>query len=298
MIAAAAIDYGRRGWRVFGVASDCRSPIKVKGEFEHGVHDATADPEAIRLRWVRHPKANVALACGPESGVFVLDVDAKGDVDGFESLHRLEQLYGGRLPPSWRVRTPSGGVHLYFRQPPRHLRNKVGLRIYHDDGSRTVFPGLDIRSAGASVALPPSRKPHGPYEWEVGPDDVELADAPEWLIALAVDPPAPPRRPPPPLRLNDLDRTARYVAAAVDSECTTLAAMRPNTGRNQRLFQAAANLGEFVGAGLLPLDAAEHALEEAALQSGLLQEDGAHSVRMTIASGMRRGMTNPREVRQ
>lgn len=295
---AAALAYAQDlGFHVFGVAADCRTPIKVVGQYEHGVHDATGDAVEIRRRWTRHPVANIALACGRESGVFVLDIDAKGGVDGFASLAQLERL-NTPLPQTWTSVTPSTGEHRYFRQPDAlDMRNKVGLRVYHPDGSRSVYPGLDIRTAGGSAALPPSRKPTGPYVWKVAPGAVPLADAPKWLLDLAIDPPAPPRRPPAPLRLDALDRAARYVAAAVDSECNVLASMRPNTGRNQRLFQAAANLGEFVGAGLLPLSMAESALESAAEQSGLLQEDGIHSVRMTIASGMRKGITNPREVR-
>jgi hypothetical protein len=227
----------------------------------------------------------------------VLDLDAKGDVDGFESLRRLEDRFSP-LPITWTSETPSAGEHRFFRYPDGLLlRNKVGLRIYHSDGSRTVYPGLDIRALGGSACLPPSAKPHGPYRWKHKPSDVDLADAPKWLLDLAVDPPAPPRRPPAPLRLDAMDKAARYVAAAVDGECNFLAGMKPNTGRNLKLFQAAANLGEFVGAGLLPHGMAEAALERAAHDCGLLQEDGPHAVRMTIASGLRKGITSPREVR-
>lgn len=287
----------RLGFAVFGVLPNCKVPYKQAGRFEHGCHDATKDPCEVRRRWTEvHPGANVALATGTPSGVFALDIDAKGSVDGYASLAILEAKHAP-LPPTWRVRTPSGGEHRYFRQPDLEMRNKVGLRICHPDGSRTVFPGLDIRSTGASVALPPSRKPNGAYAWEVGPGEVELADAPAWLLALTVDPPPPPRRLGPPLRLSDMDRTSRYVAAAVDSEFNTLSRMRPGSGRNQQLFQSSANLGEFVGAGLLPQSMAEDALERAAAECGLLQEDGAHAVRMTIASGMRKGVANPREVR-
>lgn len=297
MLEAAASYAEILGFAVFGVAADCRVPIKVEGQYEHGCHDATKDPAEVRRRWTRHPRANIAVACGPDSGVFVLDIDSKGGVDGYASLAELERL-NGALPASWVAATPSGGEHRYFRFPVGwELRNKVGLRVYHPDGSRTIYAGLDIRAAGGSAALPPSVKPTGRYRWRAEPGDHPLADAPEWLLKLAIDPPPPPRRPPAPLRVSELDRAARYVAAAVDGECGFLATMKANTGRNQRLFQAAANLGEFVGAGLLPMAMAERALESAATECGLAQEDGIYSVRQTIASGMRKGMMNPREVR-
>lgn len=297
MLEAAKAYAATLGFAVFGVGSDCRVPFKEIGRFEHGCHDATKDPEEIAYRWSNaHRGANIAGAMGAVSGVFALDIDAKGDVNGFESLAKLEERYSV-LPASWRSATPSAGEHRFFRQPDGwSLRNKVGLRIYHLDGTRTVFPGLDIRTTGGSVALPPSRKPHGAYRWLDHPLQTPLADAPEWLLKLAIDPPLPPRNPAPPLRLDALDRAARYVGAAVDSECRTLAQMAAGSGRNQQLFQAAANLGEFVGASLLPQSMAEDALERAAGECGLLQEDGPHAVRMTIASGMRRGMANPREV--
>lgn len=297
MLASAVAYVERLGFHVFGVGADCKSPIKVIGQYEHGVHDATGDADEVRRRWTRHPHANIALACGPDSGVFVLDLDAKGSVDGFASLDRLEKL-NAPLPITWTAQTPNAGEHRYFRQPDGlEMRNKVGLKVYHPDGSRTLYDGLDIRTAGGSAALPPSRKPNGPYVWRIKPGEVPLADAPKWLLALAVDPPAPPRRPAPPLRLGELDRAAKYIAAAVDSECNTLASMASASGRNAKLFQASANLGELVAAGLLPMEMAEGALERAAADCGLLQEDGAHSVRMTIASGMRKGLANPREVR-
>jgi len=162
---ATANFYASKGLHLFTVAADCRSPIKVRGEYEHGCHDATPDPAEIMRRIRQRPGANVAVATGPKSGVFVLDIDAKGDVNGFESLARLEAIHGP-LPISWLTLTPSSGEHRWFRHPEGvELRNKVGLRTYHPDGSRTVYPGLDIRAGGGSVAVPPSAKSHGSYRW-------------------------------------------------------------------------------------------------------------------------------------
>jgi putative DNA primase/helicase len=283
------------GFAVFPVGPDCRTPYKVKGAYEHGCHDATKDPDEIARRWGRHPLANIALACGPVSGVFALDIDAKGDVDGFASLARLEARFSP-LPRTWRSLTPSGGEHRFFRQPDgRVLRNLVGLKLDDGNGGFERYPGLDIRSAGGSVALPPSAKPHGPYAWADAPSQIALADAPAWLLSV-IDPPAPQRRPSPPLRFASMDRAARYVAAAVDRECGAVAGMGAGTGRNHRLFQAAANLGELVGGNLLSQDAAEAALEQAAADCGLTKEDGPHAVRATIRSGINRGLRNPREL--
>ena len=279
----AALAYALRlGWRGFPVAGDCRSPIKGTG-FEHGCHTATNDPAEIERRWSLHPTANIALATGTGSGVFVLDVDVKA-LDGRTTLAVLEDE-NGWLPETWTARTPSGGQHIYFRQPVnRALRNRVGFA-----------PGLDVRTDGGSVALPPSRRPDGLYMWTTPPSACPVAEAPEWLLEL-IDPPEPARTPRPPLPVQSVDRTTRYVERALDGECAAVMSMAAHTGRNVRLFQAAANLGELCGAGLLPEQIAESALEDAAAACGLIRDDGLHSVRASIRSGLRRGQANPREV--
>jgi hypothetical protein len=72
--------------------------------------------------------------------------------------------------------------------------------------------------------------------------------------------------------------------------------MTPSSGRNQRLFVAAAKLGGLIGAGVLGQDAAESALEQAATECGLVTEDGMGAVRATIRSGIRTGVSNPRDL--
>lgn len=258
-------------------------------------YDATKDPARIRAYWGRYPEANVSIATGDASGVFVLDVDAKDDFDGPADLGRLQRMYGD-LPRTWRSTTPSGGFHLWFRQPDRPMTNRVHFRIPDGRGGE-VKSGLDVRTNGGAVAAPPSRKANGAYAWVDDPTDTELADAPAWLIEL-IDPPLPPAKPFEPVRLHSLDRTARYVEAAINGECGDLARMQAGSGRNLKLFMASANLGQLVGANLLPQEVAERALLQAAGECGLIGEDGQRAVMATIASGMRKGLSHPREVRR
>jgi putative DNA primase/helicase len=275
-------------WRLFPVASDGRSPL-IAG----GCHSATNDPDQI-ARW-RSSGCNLALACGSGSGVLALDIDAKGDVDGFASLAELTAEFG-HLPETAESITPSGGAHMLFTYPDGPApANRVGIKRYGSDGTRRVYRGLDVRGQGGSVCLPPSHKAGGVYAWRRAPADTALAEVPRWLLALFRSEP-PPRPPTPPLRLSSLDRTARYICAAVDGECGELSSMAVGSGRNQRLFIASAKLGELVGAGLLSQVNAEAALERAATECGLLAEDGVGAVRATISSGIRRGLQNPREV--
>ncbi len=204
--------------------------------------------------------------------------------NGLRTLAELEAVHGP-LPATWRTATPSGGRHLWFRQPARTIRNRV-----------CFAPGLDVRTDGGSVAVPPSRRHDGAYAWEVAPWDGPLADAPAWLLNL-IDP-APvvrPRRSP--LRFRSPDRAARYAEAVVNGECREVARMGPASGRNHRLFRAGIKLGSLVGANLISEGDAEAWLEAAADDCGLVGEDGRHAVLATIASGMKRGIAQPREVR-
>ncbi|HYF09523.1 MAG TPA: bifunctional DNA primase/polymerase [Acetobacteraceae bacterium] len=308
-IARAALAYSERlGLSVIPTGEGCKpGSVKKFGALLEAAKEAreqwfrttdgTKDPALIRAIWTRFPRANVSICTGRVSGVFALDIDAKdGKVDGFGALAELEERYGA-LPRSWRALTPSGGEHRYFRQPDGwDLRNKVGLRLY-DSGARVseVFNGLDIRTDGGACAAPPSVKASGSYRWADHPLEVEIADAPLWLLKMALDPPPPPKADRAPLRRESADRMARYVEKALDNECARVAGTK--SGRNVQLFKSAANLGSLVGADLLPQQIAEDDLFRAADSCGLVHDDGAHSVRSTIASGMRAGIAKPREVR-
>ena len=48
----------------------------------------------------------------------MVDLDVKSGVNGKASLKSLEAQHG-HLPQTYRVRTPSGGEHLYFKMPDR-----------------------------------------------------------------------------------------------------------------------------------------------------------------------------------
>lgn len=272
-----ALAYAQLGMRVFPVAANCRKPMTA-----HGYKDATADPKEIERLWPKGSKSQIAVATGHVSGVFVLDVDVKG-ADGHRTLAQL-QAANGYLPPTWCTRTPSGGLHLWFRQPDRPLRNRVGFA-----------PGLDVRTDGGSVAVPPSRRWDGEYAWEISPWAIPVADSPGWLLDL-IDPPSVARPCSPPIQVGSVDGLTRYATAAIADETRRLASMAPNTGRNMQLFKAAANLGELVGAGVVPAQVIEDALVCAATACGLVADDGQRAVMATIKSGLGRGVAQPRVI--
>jgi len=155
----AAIAYAAMGWHIF----PCKPHQKVPATL-HGVKDATTDPDKIRAWWAKWPEANIALACGEASGVYVVDVDVDKEkgVNGFSALSEL-----GPTPKTVKQNTPRGGAHYFFKAavPPR---NKNGFRT-----------GIDIRGEGYYVVLAPSSNGVGGYAWENPPDTTELAEWPE-----------------------------------------------------------------------------------------------------------------------
>jgi Bifunctional DNA primase/polymerase, N-terminal/AAA domain len=184
-ILEAALDHVRRGFKVFPVFpvrhGECACPRRAAcedagkhpiGRFApHGRNDATGDEATIRRWWTDWRDANIGIATGTESGVFVLDVDPRHGGD--ETLHRLE-LQHGMLPHSWEAKTGSGGRHVFFQHPGYKTVSRQGR----------LGPGLDIKGDGGYVVGAGSRNTNGEYVWEVcaHPDDMPLAEAPRWLL--------------------------------------------------------------------------------------------------------------------
>lgn len=189
-IAEAALQYAARGFLVFpcwwptaqgcacGRGDECERKAKhpIGRLVPNGMLDSTTDATIIRGWWRQYPQANVAIRCGAESGVIVLDVDAYKT--GLDSLDALEMRYG-KLPYSIRARTGSGGgsVHILLQHP------RDGRRI-SSNSSGKLGPGLDIKADGGYIiAAPSAHASGGRYEW-VDEDDSTLAPAPVWLLQL------------------------------------------------------------------------------------------------------------------
>lgn len=66
------LQYALRGWRLFPVKARDKRPL-----IDDWPHQATDEEERLRLWFKRFPDCNRAVATGPESGVFVLDVDGE-----------------------------------------------------------------------------------------------------------------------------------------------------------------------------------------------------------------------------
>lgn len=241
--AEAALSYAAAGWPVFPCKPGQKAP-----DTAHEFKDATTDPAVIRGWWQAGPDRNPAIATGVPAAD-VIDVDVKPDGSGFAAFNRLKQagmLAGARAI----VRTPSGGLHVYFAGTSQPC-------------GRLVRHFLDFKAAGGYVLAPPSVVGGKPYELldHRRGDDGRL----DWqAVVRLLDPPLPPRRPG---RSAGSRALVAWVAGLGEGN------------RNADLFWAACRLAE---AGSPSGDLEQ--LAAAAVQAGLSEDEA----RRTVASAARK----------
>lgn len=156
----AALKYAQHGWRIFPCSANAKTPLAGS----HGVKDATNDASKIEEWWTAHPDANIGLACGAASGVYVVDVDVRPDtgIDGFGSISSS----GKDLPKTLSQTTPSGGAHFLYKCTGEPPANKNGF-----------LKGVDIRGDGYYIIVSPSVVNGREYKWNDGSDMDEFPDA-------------------------------------------------------------------------------------------------------------------------
>lgn len=124
-------------WAKFVPIFPCK-PNAKEPDCPHGFKNATSNVEQITSWWTEEPMRNIA-ACPDNAGCFVLDVDSK---EGFDTLLQWE-IENKPLPRTLRIRTPSGGMHVWLR----------GSR---PSSVKKIAPGIDVRGIGGYCLLPPS----------------------------------------------------------------------------------------------------------------------------------------------
>lgn len=100
--------------------------------------DTPATEEEIRAWWKKWPNANIGIITGKISGITVVDIDTGGE----------KTVAVSKFPPTYTVRTPSGGYHLYYQ---------YDQSIQQTANTFPQFPHVDIRNDGGYVVAPPSR---------------------------------------------------------------------------------------------------------------------------------------------
>lgn len=139
-----------------------KKPAFAGSGWQNGAYPT--DPDAIRAHWDGFD----GIALNTErSGLVVVDIDVK-TTNGFEALTNA----GVRLPRTpVRVRTPSGGMHLLYRQ-----RSDIPVPT----SQNKLADGVDIRAIGGIAFAPPTVvEGVGSYEFIDGAP-VAVADLPEF----------------------------------------------------------------------------------------------------------------------
>lgn len=165
----AALKYAEKGWSVFPVVVNKKNPLT-----SNGYKDASLDPSVINQWWDKWPDANIGIPTGSITGTLVVDVDIKDGKDGNISLQELESKCT-KLPETRRHNTPSGGYHLLFN---------IGSMVIPCSAGK-LGEALDIRADGGYIVVPPSVIEG--IKYKIVNPEVVIADAPEWLISLALE---------------------------------------------------------------------------------------------------------------
>ncbi|WUC69296.1 bifunctional DNA primase/polymerase (plasmid) [Streptomyces sp. NBC_00667] len=311
--------------------SECREgqhpphacPCHARGRWCHGFHAATTDPETVRQWWGANPDFGIGVACGP-AGLVVIDVDAHavplpdrqkllpgipidervdltGLSSGFDTLALLAAYRGVPNPcedeSTLRVRTPSGGMHIWYRTP----QDGPSLRCSSGSSSKVALAWqVDVRAVGGYIVAPTTRTAAGVYEALGG---ARLpAVLPMWLTAELVrtghrvEQPAPaePTMPRPKTRDSrgpqGPRQAGRRVLASLLDEVRACGASPAGTAFSEKLNRAAFTAGGLAASGHLTGAEARELLLDAANQAR------PHQPRrnvLIVDTGLRAGSDRP-----
>ena len=247
-----ALAYARRGWPVFPCQPGQKIPATRHG-YKRRHHRRAADHRTGSAATPTGTWPSPPALPAPTSWTSTSTAPAGNGYAALGRLHcagLLEDAYG-------YVRTPSGGLHIYFTGTAQHSGH---LAAHH----------VDFRSAGGYVLAPPSQVDGHPYlPWGTPGRDGTLSW--ERVCRALPSPPQRQRPEPRPAQDRDLGTLARWLAR------------QPEGNRNAGLYWAANRALEAdPAADLSPL-------ADAARQAGL----GDQEISRTLDSARRTGQARP-----
>lgn len=152
-----------RGLSVFPVDNSTKIPLVKWARLQ------TELPSLAEVQeWFSINNRSVGVACGPVSNIFLLDFDfAK-----YTEARIFYEQNKHRLPRTWKERTKSGGLHLYFTW-------QTALDGKQTNTTSLLAKGVDTKGDGGYSKVSPSDG----YAWINSPYTTPLAGLPEWLMA-------------------------------------------------------------------------------------------------------------------
>lgn len=223
-----------KGCKLFPCSPGTKDPATP-----NGWKDATDDPAQI-AEWLRiNPDFNWAVACGA-SGLFVFDIDPAG-LDWWAKLLERDPKIKAAVDAAFQVRTPKGGLHVYFKGEGPSTASRIAEGI----DTRGGFMRDGKMVSGGYVILPGSKTRAGPGRVDGAYSELPggtIARLPDFMAAIV-----PERKKTDTLGLDknpDADQP-RNVAWALDLIKNYVATGRVSVeghGGNNTAFQVAASI--------------------------------------------------------
>ncbi|MDX3433931.1 bifunctional DNA primase/polymerase [Streptomyces sp. ME01-18a] len=264
---------------------DC--PCHPAGKWCHGFYAATTNPDLLHAWWRNNPTLGVGISCGP-ARLVVLDIDAHsaevparnrllpgipihesvnldGLASGFDTIALLAALRGEKSPAdddsTLRVRTPSGGLHVWYQIPDHGPQYKSSVG---SSPKVALAWQVDIRATGGYIVTPATQTAVGSYQ-ALGTARLP-APLPSWLANelqrtghTVNSAPAPQPVPRPSRTIPTAERAYRFLAPLL-TEVEACAVSPEGTAFTEKLNRAAYTAGGLVAAGYLERDQAHHLL--------------------------------------
>lgn len=204
--------------------------------------------------------------------------DEPGINDGTDVFAELFSRAGQPVPDqTFRVRTRSGGRHLYYQAPNGPAQpNTVG----------TFGWAVDTRASGGYVVAAGSVVDGRPYIVEL---DMPLLPLPGLLLISEKSTPA---RPAPAHTTGRISDPAAWATAALDRECDKVATTGEGS-RNHALLGAARSLARMVATRTLTRTEVEERLIDAAHAAGLHDKEAARTIRSGLDWGLAHTTARP-----
>jgi hypothetical protein len=149
-------------WSVFPVNPKTKAPF-----FKGWQESASSDLGQIEQLFGPLRYAAIGVRTGACSNLVVIDIDERPKYSGLASFEQA----GFEWPETIVAKTPSGGLHLYFRSNGSAVKNSASV----------LAQGIDVRGEGGYIIAPPSLTVFGYYRWEcseelmlAGPSDIPV----------------------------------------------------------------------------------------------------------------------------
>lgn len=169
-ILTAVLRMRNRGLSVFPVSAETKKPAVSWDRYQ----DRLPTEEEIRNDFIyaegKFGRCAVGIATGPVSGTILLDFDFAKHPEAIKFFE------SHTFPRTWKERTASGGIHLYFKWVD-------ALNFKKTNTTSILHLGVDTKGYGGYSKITPSEG----YKWIVAPHMTPLAMPPQWLIDALAD---------------------------------------------------------------------------------------------------------------